>query len=156
MPRRHTAANSAYDALLLFVNLKGKRQRAILALATIFTSTRGVTIDSGLTSASQYFGTIVFATPPLYASLIFSAYFLIRQKKHGIWITYGQFPLRLLLIVLSFSLFHHNESLLSTSELGFKIFLSIILMFEVVRLVVTAVIHRKYFGRASVSVLTQN
>lgn len=113
-------------------------------------------IDSGLTSASPYFGTIIFGSLPLYASLVFSAYFLIRQTKNGIWITYGQFPLRILLIVLSFSLFDYNESLLSASESGFKIFLSIILMFEVVRLIITIFIHRKYFGQTTVSVLNQN
>lgn len=61
--------------------------------------------------------------------------------------TYGQFPLRLLLIVLAFSLFEYNESLLSSSESGYKLFIATLLLLEIVRLVVTMVIHRKYFGQ---------
>lgn len=107
-------------------------------------------IHSGLTSASPYFGTVILGSLLLYISLIFSAYFLIRQRRYGIWINYGQFPLRLLLIVLSFSLFEHNRLFLSSSESGFKIFLSIILMFEVVRLMTIIVIHQKHFGKTSI------
>ena len=126
----------------------------ILDIVTLLT--QYYKIHSGLTSASPYFGTVIFGSLPLYLSLILSAYFLIRQRKNGIWISYGQFPLRLLLIVLSFSLFEYNKSLLSASESGYKIFLSIILMLEVVRLMTTIGIHRKHFGQTPISVLTQN
>ena len=81
-----------------------------------------------------------------YALLIFSAYFLIKQRKPGLWLTYVQFPLRLSFMVLSFAFLMTIAELFESNQVIYRIFLWGIWGLEILRLIVTIQIHRKYFG----------
>lgn len=109
-------------------------------------------INTGFTSASPYFLAIAIGTILGYSSLILSAYFLIRQSKVGLWLTYGLFPLRLLSMTLSFS-FLLTINPFQLDELGYKYFIAALLGLEIVRLIITIQIHRKYFGQKPISSL---
>jgi hypothetical protein len=95
----------------------------------------------------------------MYLSLGFSAYFLLRQNKIGLWLTYGQFPFRLLSSVFSFSFllriphyfyspsitiyFYGKEDFFNKGLIGL----------EIIRLVITILVHLKFFN-VSTSALT--
>ena len=81
-----------------------------------------------------------------YALLIFSAYFLVRQRKLGLWLTYVQFPLRLSFMVLSFAFLMTIAGLFESNQVIYSIFLWGVWGLEILRLIVTIQIHRKYFG----------
>ena len=81
-----------------------------------------------------------------YALLIFSAYFLIKQRKPGLWLTYAQFPLRLSFMVLSFAFLMTIAGLFESNQVIYRIFLWGIWGLEILRLIVTIQIHRMYFG----------
>ena len=92
------------------------------------------------------FPLITISSSLLYILLVFSAYFLIRQQKAGLWITYLQFPLRIAFLVLSFGfltmasrLFYNNYS----NAYNFLLWLAIGL--EIARVIISMVIHRKSF-----------
>ena len=106
-------------------------------------------IDTGFTSASPYFLAIAIGTILGYASLIFSAYFLIKQRKVGLWLTYGQFPLRLLFVILSFS-FLLTLNPFKLEDLSYKSFIVALMGLELGRLIVTIQIHRTYFRRNTI------
>ncbi len=81
----------------------------------------------------------------IYISLIFSSYFLVKQDKVGIWLTYGQFPLRLLYLILSFGFLSTLNQFLQFEDLGYRIFIGFLVGLDIVRLIITIQIHRKYF-----------
>ena len=81
-----------------------------------------------------------------YTLLIFSAYFLIKLRKPGLWLTYVQFPLRLSFMVLSFAFLMTIAELFESNQVIYRIFLWGIWGLEILRLIVTIQIHRKYFG----------
>jgi hypothetical protein len=127
-----------------------KKLLIVFGLLDIVTLIRGFkNLDTEFTSASPYFLAIAIWTPLCYLSLIFSAYFLIRQKKIGLWINYGQFPIRLLFVVLSFG-FLLTINPLQLNELSYKYFIGGLMGLEIGRLIVTIHIHRKYFGQKTI------
>ncbi len=81
----------------------------------------------------------------LYATLISSAYFLIQQNKIGIWFTYIQFPFRMAFFVLSFGFLLVTNHLFNNSAFTYKIILWILIGLEILRLLSTIFIHKKYF-----------
>ena len=81
----------------------------------------------------------------IYISLILSSYFLIKQNKFGIWLTYGQFPLRLLYLTLSFGFLLLMNQFLQFEDLRYRIFIGFLVGLEILRLIITILIHRKYF-----------
>jgi hypothetical protein len=85
----------------------------------------------------------------LYVMLFFSAIFLLRQNKLGLWLTYVQFPLRLAFLVLSFGFLFALSRVVSNS---YMIILGILIVLEIVRLLFTINIHRKYFFKAGIAV----
>jgi len=131
-----------------------KKLLIIFGLLDLVTLIRDIKnpIDTGFTSASPFFVAIAIGTPLCYLSLIFSAYFLIRQSKVGLWLTYGQFPLRLLFVILSFS-FLLTINPFQLDELGYKYFIGALMGLEIVRLIITIQIHRKYFGQKTIQTL---
>lgn len=78
----------------------------------------------------------------LYLSLGVSGYFLLRQNKAGLWLTYGQFPLKLISHVYSFSFL--NSIVLNYQNENYLIWGMTIL--EIIRLVMTIQIHKKHFS----------
>jgi hypothetical protein len=111
-------------------------------------------IIPGLASDWTYFPIIVIGNILVCLLLIFSAYFLIRQHKIGLWLTYIQFPLRLLFVTLSFNFLFVMNSF-QQGELGFKIFVVTVMGLEIVRLIITIVIHRKYFRQTTIPTFNQ-
>jgi hypothetical protein len=81
----------------------------------------------------------------IFISLIFSSYFLIRQNKLGLWLTYLQFPLRLLFMVLSFGFLVVVVKFFEEGEMVYEILMWGLLGLEIIRLIATIQIHRKYF-----------
>ena len=90
---------------------------------------------------------ITIASSVLYASLIFSAYFLIRRQKAGLWLTYLQFPLRMVFLVLSFGFLLLTARLFNDRSAIYNIMIWFVIGLEIVRLIITIVIHKKYFYR---------
>jgi uncharacterized membrane protein len=88
---------------------------------------------------------ITIASSVLYASLIFSAYFLIRKHKAGLWLTYIQFPLRLAFLVLSFGFLLMAVRSFNDQPGTYSFMLWFVTGLEIVRLIITIVIHKKYF-----------
>jgi hypothetical protein len=82
----------------------------------------------------------------LYISLFLSAYFLLRQQKAGIWITYFQFPLRLLFMVLSFGFILGVVRLFDNWVDLYDALMWGVLGLEICRLLATIYIQRKYFA----------
>lgn len=82
----------------------------------------------------------------LYASLLFSAYFLIRQQKLGIWLAYIQFPLRMAFLVLSFGFLLSTSSLFNNQSEAYRIMIWALIGLEIIRLVCTIFIHKRYFS----------
>ena len=82
----------------------------------------------------------------LYISLIFSAYFLIRQQKIGLWITYLQFPFRMAFLVLSFGFLTMASRLFNNNySFAYNFLLWLVIGLEIARVIISIVIHRKLF-----------
>ena len=78
----------------------------------------------------------------LYPILFVSGYFLIKQRKMGVWLTYAQFPLRVLFQTLSFGFLW----MVIPESAEVEILFSMILVFlEIMRLTFTIYIHRTRF-----------
>jgi hypothetical protein len=92
----------------------------------------------------EHFSLITLGNLLLYVSLVFSAFFLIRQNKSGLWLTYAQFPFRLLLMVLSFGFLTTLTKFFDDTEMAYDIIMWALLGLEIMRLVVTIQIHRKH------------
>jgi hypothetical protein len=76
----------------------------------------------------------------IYVSLIFSAYFLIRQSKIGCWLTYAQLPLRAAFFIPSFGfLITYNRAFFSAPDNIVWLMIAL----EILRLFFTILIHRK-------------
>ena len=82
----------------------------------------------------------------LYTSLISSAYFLLSQKKAGLWLTYGQFPLRLAFVVFSFGFLFTMSRFFENYSETYRIIFWVLVGLEILRLACTIHIHRKYFS----------
>lgn len=89
---------------------------------------------------------MTIASSVLYASLVLSAYFLIMQNKLGLWITYIQFPLRMFFLVLSFGFLLITARLFNDRSIIYSTMMWFVIGLEIVRLIITIVIHKKYFN----------
>jgi hypothetical protein len=77
--------------------------------------------------------------------LFFSSYYLLKQNKRGLWLTYFQFPLRFMNNLFSFGFLFSLKHLFSElSKFHNTLFFTIVLL-EIIRLLLTIIIHRKYF-----------
>lgn len=80
-----------------------------------------------------------------YIILGLSAFFLLRQCKVGLWLTYLQFPLRLGFMVLSLGfIIPFQEFFVEQSDTNKFLALALI-AFEFLRLYITIIIHRKFY-----------
>ena len=77
----------------------------------------------------------------LYLSLIFSAYFLIRQSKIGLWLTYLQFPFRMAFLVLSLGFLLLTTKFLNNPATPYRIMLWVLIGVEFLRLILTIIIQ---------------
>ena len=118
----------------------------LLDIVTIIRSNRHIIHP---TSSWTLFPLISACICVTFISLVFSAYFLIRQKKAGLWITYGQFPLLISFVVLSFGFLFEVNRLLGEGSQTYLIIFWVLVGLEVLRLIFTIVIHRRYFWRTS-------
>jgi hypothetical protein len=120
----------------------------IVILLRSFNYNINLQFDSNFIFDSGYVILSIFFNVLLYLSLVPSAYFLIRQDRIGLWLTYGQFPLRIAFQALSFGFLWTLESHFFDER--FPYILSLILVtLEVLRLIITVRIHKKYFVRAT-------
>ncbi len=97
-----------------------------------------------ITGLTGPFWSLALTTLILYASLIASAYFLLRQQKAGIWITYAQFPFRIMYQTMSFGFIWMLEGQFSSPTAVSYITMTLVVL-EIVRLLITILIHRKSF-----------
>ena len=88
----------------------------------------------------------------LYLSLIFSAFFLIRQSKIGLWLTYLQFTFRIAFLVLSLGFLLLTTKFLNNPETPYRIMLWVLIGVEFLRLILTIIIHKRYFSRPKVAI----
>jgi len=130
-----------------------KKLLILFGILDVVTLIRDYKIVTALFSDLTYYPILVSGNILIYSSLIFSAYFLIRENKIGLWLTYAQFPLRLLYLTLSFGFLLTASGYFQQGELGDRVFLATLVGFEIVRLIITILIHRKYFRRAMVPAL---
>jgi hypothetical protein len=79
-----------------------KRVLTLFGLLDIVTLIRSYRYIIPPTLTWTYYPLLAVGNIAMYVSLVFSAFFLIRQKKAGLWVTYGQFPFRLAFVILSF------------------------------------------------------
>ncbi|HKZ38448.1 MAG TPA: hypothetical protein VJ184_12400 [Chryseolinea sp.] len=91
-----------------------------------------------------YFDFITIGILTLYASFLFSAYFLIKQRRIGIWIYYAQFPLRLLFMILSFGFLLRLPRMFDDWMIVYDVFMWIILGLEILRLLISIRLDMKY------------
>jgi hypothetical protein len=122
-----------------------KKLLRLFGLLDIITLVRSYKHIIPRTMAWTNFPLITTAEFLLYASLIFSAYFLLRQNKVGLWLTYGQFPLRLTFVVLSFGFLFTINRLFDNHVGSYRIIFWVLVGFEILRLIFTIQIHKKYF-----------
>ena len=94
-----------------------------------------------------YFPLIAVGNILIYVSLVFSAFFLLRQNKLGLWITYGQFPLRIAFVILSFGFLFELSRLFDKRSQAYMTIFWILIGLEVLRLIFTILIHGKYFSK---------
>ena len=85
--------------------------------------------------------------------IFFSAYFLLTQRKAGLWLTYGQFPLRFSFVVFSFGFLFTLNSLFDNHSESYRIMFWILVVMEILRLVCTIQIHRKYFSSSKAAAI---
>ena len=81
----------------------------------------------------------------IYVSLLVSGYYLIKQNKLGLWISYAQFPLRLLFAFFSFGFLMILNRLFDGQTIGIQILSGFLLILEIGRLILSIMIHRKYY-----------
>lgn len=94
---------------------------------------------SNLTSLSKFDWVALLATL-IYISLVFSAYFLIRQSKVGCLLTYAQLPLRVAFFIPSFGFFiAYDRAFFSAPDNIVWLMIAL----EIFRLFFTILIHRR-------------
>lgn len=122
-----------------------KRLLILFGLLDIVTLVRSYRYIIPPTLTWTYYPLLAVGNIAMYVSLVFSAFFLIRQKKEGLWITYGQFPLRIAFVILSFGFLFELNRLFSRGSRTYMIIFWILIGLEVLRLIYIIIIHRKYF-----------
>jgi hypothetical protein len=127
-------------------NLQLKKLLPIFGILDIITLIRSYEhLIPGSTSWTEY-PLITLAASVLYASLIFSAYFLVQKQKAGLWLTYLQFPLRMTFLDLSFGFLLLTSRLFNEPTAIYSIMMWFVIGLEIVRLIITIVVHKKYFN----------
>lgn len=82
----------------------------------------------------------------IYFSLIISAFFLLKSSKTGLWVYYIQFPFRVIWMSgLSFGFILLFGRLFPDNALLKKALMISCLVLEVVRLIFTVIIHKRYY-----------
>ena len=109
-----------------------------------------ITVISNFSYATNYFerlgfDLLIIGFLTLYLSLPISGLLLIKQKKAGIWINYIQIPLRFLFMTLSFGFILKMTKLFDNWVGMYDAFMWVIIALEVLRLIITIQIHRKYY-----------
>jgi len=109
-----------------------------------------VTFVSNFSYATNYFERLGFELLIvgfliLYLSLPISGLLLIKQKRFGIWISYMQLPLRFLFMVLSFGFMLKITKLFDNWVGMYDALIWVIIALELLRLVITIQVHRKYY-----------
>ncbi len=113
----------------------------VLDIITLIRSTRQISeMYNGLTGP---FWSVALGNLVMYSSLLVSGFLLIRQKQIGIWITYGQFPLRITYQIMSFGFLWGLLGYFSNADTASYYFSMTLLILEVIRLLTTIVIHKK-------------
>ena len=130
-----------------------KRLLQIFGLLDIITLVRSYKHIIPRTLDWSYFPLITIGSVLLYSSLLFSAYFLLTQRKAGLWLTYGQFPLRFAFVVFSFGFLFTLNRLFDNQSESHRIIFWILVVMEILRLVCTIQIHRKYFSSSKAAVI---
>ncbi len=123
-----------------------KRLLSLFGLLDIVTLIRSYRFIIPPTLTWKYYPLLAVGNITMYVSLVFSALFLIRQKKIGLLITYGQFPLRLAYVILSFGFLFEINRLFDKRIESYMIIFWVLIGLEVLRLTYTIIIHRKYFS----------
>ena len=123
-----------------------KRLLLIFGLLDIITLVRSYKHIIPRTIDWSDFPLITTGSVLLYTSLLFSAYFLLSQKKAGLWITYGQFLFRLAFVVFSFGFLFTLSNFFDDYSESYGIIFWVLVGLEILRLVFTIVIHRNYFS----------
>jgi hypothetical protein len=118
-----------------------KKLLPVFGLLDIITLIRSYKHIIPTTMDWTYFPLMAVGSTLLYIALFFSAYFLITQKKAGLWLTYAQFPLRLAFGILSFGFLFSANHLFNNPAFLFWILVGL----EALRLIFTIAIHKKYF-----------
>jgi hypothetical protein len=120
-----------------------KKLLILFGVLDILTLIRWFALKTIFVAMASSFGMLLLkaATYLLLASLLFSAYFLIRGSRIGLLITYWQFPFRILLSVYSFSILISIMDLLYLGQIYVPL-MWVILCLEVLRLVITIRVHR--------------
>jgi hypothetical protein len=98
------------------------------------------------------FSTVTFSNfpgPVFLLSLLVSGVLLISQKKAGIIINYIQFVFRFLVSFFSVGFLWFVISLFTNINVGLILFI-IFAVLEIARLVITIIIHRKFFSKKSI------
>ena len=86
----------------------------------------------------------------LYGSMIASGILLIKANKTGIWIYYVQFPFRLMFYAgLSLGFLYPICRLFIDIKSINTLLVTFCSIFEILRLIVTILIHKKFFGTQS-------
>jgi len=83
----------------------------------------------------------------MYASLLLSSFFLMKKDKLAVWISYAQFPLRLLFMVLSFGLILTVARLLDIEGINYRGLISGLVGLEFLRLGITFRVHSRFYSR---------
>lgn len=127
-----------------------KRLLILFGVLDILTLIRWFAVKTVFLAMAWRYGPLLLkiATYLLLASLLFSAYFLIRRSRIGLLITYWQFPFRIILSVYSFSILISLMDLLYLGQIYIPL-MWVILFLEIVRLGITIRVHRNSIGKVS-------
>ena len=98
-----------------------------------------------LTFSNHEFNWINMLYLLVYGSFLLSGYFLVKQKKFGIWMSYFQFPLRLALMIFSFGFLMIINRIFDFQQIGILILSGFLTVMEVSRLIITIWIQRNYY-----------
>ena len=109
-----------------------------------------ITMVDNYSYAQNYFARVGFELlivtfVLLYVSLVISGILLIMKKKAGIWISYVQFPIRMMFMILSFDFLLKINHLLNLGSAVYDVMMWLFMALEVARLVITIQIHRRFY-----------
>jgi hypothetical protein len=114
-----------------------KNSLQIFGLLDIITLIRNYMQITPHTTAWSNFSIITLFSVLLYISLFFSACFLLTNRKFGIWLTYTQFPLRIVFAVFSFGFLFSLNHFFGNAQQAYKIIFCILIVLEILRLIIT-------------------